>query len=116
MLRRPPRSTLFPYTTLFRSSKVPIRQLGKDPVPDHLKIESNYKPINRDAIDRSLRIERVGVVNDGMNESRDLLVKLPPGQRIAAQYGSVCPIVVRRERSLRGTAKFPSAHSHLDVR
>src|SRR2546429_2557642 len=25
MIRRPPRSTLFPYTTLFRSSTVPVR-------------------------------------------------------------------------------------------
>src|SRR2546428_1893674 len=24
MIRRPPRSTLFPYTTLFRSSKIPV--------------------------------------------------------------------------------------------
>src|SRR3712207_8711330 len=29
MIRRPPRSTLFPYTTLFRSSAVgPVEQLG----------------------------------------------------------------------------------------
>src|SRR6478736_7335944 len=25
MIRRPPRSTLFPYTTLFRSARVPVR-------------------------------------------------------------------------------------------
>src|SRR3712207_8910244 len=30
MIRRPPRSTLFPYTTLFRSG----RAVGCDPVPD----------------------------------------------------------------------------------
>src|SRR5690349_23285820 len=28
MIRRPPRSTLFPYTTLFRSSTVPMSGLG----------------------------------------------------------------------------------------
>src|SRR2546425_6281921 len=28
MIRRPPRSTLFPYTTLFRSSENPVRQLS----------------------------------------------------------------------------------------
>src|SRR5687767_15332267 len=27
MIRRPPRSTLFPYTTLFRSSRIPIMML-----------------------------------------------------------------------------------------
>src|SRR3712207_1007794 len=31
MIRRPPRSTLFPYTTLFRSSGTPVRVLVRDP-------------------------------------------------------------------------------------
>src|SRR3712207_7922720 len=31
MIRRPPRSTLFPYTTLFRSVPPPIRQDAKRP-------------------------------------------------------------------------------------
>src|SRR2546430_13551113 len=30
MIRRPPRSTLFPYTTLFRSSRLPINTLKID--------------------------------------------------------------------------------------
>src|SRR6266536_4304823 len=29
MIRRPPRSTLFPYTTLFRSPEAPVPQLGE---------------------------------------------------------------------------------------
>src|SRR5947208_12111730 len=29
MIRRPPRSTLFPYTTLFRSMLVPVRRLAR---------------------------------------------------------------------------------------
>src|SRR5262245_65091284 len=35
MIRRPPRSTLFPYTTLFRSGAAPpgVRPLGTAPVP-----------------------------------------------------------------------------------
>src|SRR2546422_5185952 len=32
MIRRPPRSTLFPYTTLFRSERVDRRRLGTGPV------------------------------------------------------------------------------------
>src|SRR5256885_9197887 len=32
MIRRPPRSTLFPYTTLFRSNEEEMRQLGDDPL------------------------------------------------------------------------------------
>src|SRR5947208_4994362 len=48
MLRLPPSSTLFPYTTLFRSSPVPIRQdederavragRGKMPMQDRLEV------------------------------------------------------------------------------
>src|SRR5438309_7050194 len=38
MIQRPPRSTLFPYTTLFRSDRLPMVHAGKDlpvrPVPD----------------------------------------------------------------------------------
>src|SRR3712207_8470009 len=30
MIRRPPRSTLFPYTTLFRSAGVPVRLVDDD--------------------------------------------------------------------------------------
>src|SRR3712207_7970072 len=30
MIRRPPRSTLFPYTTLFRSQETPMEALGND--------------------------------------------------------------------------------------
>src|SRR5690242_20861762 len=29
MIRRPPRSTLFPYTTLFRSSRTPLRRRSR---------------------------------------------------------------------------------------
>src|SRR5688572_31582214 len=36
MIRRPPRSTLFPYTTLFRS-QIELTQLGTRASRDHLK-------------------------------------------------------------------------------
>src|SRR5256885_13119254 len=34
MIRRPPRSTLFPYTTLFRSRKPARAFVGEAPLPD----------------------------------------------------------------------------------
>src|SRR3712207_7585108 len=36
MIRRPPRSTLFPYTTLFRSLRVPVRQ---NPRRSHVELK-----------------------------------------------------------------------------
>src|SRR2546426_5347267 len=38
MIRRPPRSTLFPYTTLFRSQLVPFRGLGNGLAHCHLEL------------------------------------------------------------------------------
>src|SRR3712207_8912408 len=33
MIRRPPRSTLFPYTTLFRSVTIALKQVREEPEP-----------------------------------------------------------------------------------
>src|SRR3712207_7544559 len=40
MIRRPPRSTLFPYTTLFRSYDPPSRQEAAMAVQDAVRVES----------------------------------------------------------------------------
>src|SRR5688572_32390566 len=43
MLRRPPRSTLFPYTTLFRSSRVPRRRSAPD-APHGRRASASRRP------------------------------------------------------------------------
>src|SRR5438132_9956472 len=49
MIRRPPRSTLFPYTTLFRSSAVGTRALGTHEHPRrHHREEADPVEIERD--------------------------------------------------------------------
>src|SRR5438067_9154689 len=45
MLRRPPRSTLFPYTTLFRS-------VGKAPPPAAARLRLRRRPARAPAVDR----------------------------------------------------------------
>src|SRR2546422_6163520 len=42
MIRRPPRSTLFPYTTLFRSHKNEIAECAKDPSGDVTRCLMGY--------------------------------------------------------------------------
>src|SRR3712207_9036883 len=51
MIRRPPRSTLFPYTTLFRSERLPEAQrpvghgqLGRDLEPACLQVNKQLAP------------------------------------------------------------------------
>src|SRR2546422_6174512 len=43
MIRRPPRSTLFPYTTLFRSSNQRNHDLGLDRPPFLLKLAGGFE-------------------------------------------------------------------------
>src|SRR3712207_7785586 len=43
MIRRPPRSTLFPYTTLFRSGKYMLEQFARVPVEVDYASEFRYR-------------------------------------------------------------------------
>src|SRR2546429_4463416 len=43
MIRRPPRSTLFPYTTLFRSRQEPGRPRGHDAQPAQVTQVTKYR-------------------------------------------------------------------------
>src|SRR5258708_16552846 len=61
MIRRPPRSTLFPYTTLFRSPTIQPRTLVKRAVYDSL-----------DAVARS-RIERIDRKSTRLNSSHQII-------------------------------------------
>src|SRR2546422_4900535 len=51
MIRRPPRSTLFPYTTLFRS-----RRHDRRVDADHLPVQIQERPTGVPRIDRRVRI------------------------------------------------------------
>src|SRR3712207_8425262 len=42
MIRRPPRSTLFPYTTLFRSGSYMVQAPGRKPVIKRVEFGDNY--------------------------------------------------------------------------
>src|SRR5256885_10159095 len=46
MIRRPPRSTLFPYTTLFRSTERLVEHL--DPAAARIRAHDGQRPAHRD--------------------------------------------------------------------
>src|SRR5688572_32564430 len=60
MIRRPPRSTLFPYTTLFRST-------ANDSVYEHVLTNSGARPTDRDSVDKRVvkhvRERNGGIIN-----------------------------------------------------
>src|SRR3712207_7834093 len=56
MIRRPPRSTLFPYTTLFRSSGVAIYAALEQELPEVIANHGVVLPSEPSALYRSLEI------------------------------------------------------------
>src|SRR2546422_2356118 len=70
MIRRPPRSTLFPYTTLFRSHFVP--ELGVvhpgEPIGSEVRVEQGQDPVRHPGRD----VHAVGDVAD--RHARDIAV------------------------------------------
>src|SRR3712207_8402386 len=85
MIRRPPRSTLFPYTTLFRSLRCP--SLGQKRPPSHLVLAK-----------QSL----AGLPVPG----EDL------GERIAILGGLKCGLEQARERDRKST-RLNSSHANI---
>src|SRR3712207_8850996 len=57
MIRRPPRSTLFPYTTLFRSLAVLVERVGPEHVGDQVR-RGDRRVDGRDLRERRLRPRR----------------------------------------------------------
>src|SRR2546430_10697398 len=94
MIRRPPRSTLFPYTTLFRSMK-----LGA--------YEYLLKPLElaqlREVIDRALAISRLMHVPAVVTEGE------PEDDRTDAIIGS-CPAMHEVDRK---STRLNSSHSQI---
>src|SRR3989442_8329641 len=58
MIRRPPRSTLFPYTTLFRS---PVLHEGLSPAPDSSGPHDHFDAFLLQSLDRFLKEKGVEV-------------------------------------------------------
>src|SRR2546430_9536243 len=60
MIRRPPRSTLFPYTTLFRSSKAVARELRGRSIQNSIAIFSARVTQNQTGNSRAVTLLRRG--------------------------------------------------------
>src|SRR5260370_27062058 len=76
MIRRPPRSTLFPYTTLFRSQPVMRRNLGDrfDESHDRECLHAVERPGPR-ALDRMRSEEHTSEIQSHLNLVSRLLLK-----------------------------------------
>src|SRR3712207_8174165 len=68
MIRRPPRSTLFPYTTLFRSAKLLASETGKECVEDAFRIHGGYGYSKEYEIERLYRDAPLLLIGEGTSE------------------------------------------------
>src|SRR5438874_9213723 len=69
MIRRPPRSTLFPYTTLFRSLR-----LSRCPVPTRWRVEAPTGPrVGRVTLQR---MDNVGIVVESLDDAISFFAEL----------------------------------------
>src|SRR3712207_7738498 len=70
MIRRPPRSTLFPYTTLFRSATKPNTQRGTKPAANHAAPQVKPIPIAPRMRRSHFPMHRVLVIESSSSEAR----------------------------------------------
>src|SRR3712207_9496030 len=98
MIRRPPRSTLFPYTTLFRS----VDRAGQDAVDVGLLDDRRERLLGGPA-----RLEEGGQVR-ALAQLRDREVD-PPGARVPGAL----PITVAVVGSDRKSTRLNSSHANI---
>src|SRR3712207_8887898 len=92
MIRRPPRSTLSPYTTLFRSPADPQRPVGRGGVrPDRRRLHDG----GRRAAGHQLRPRRrLHVGGDGAIGSAHGWTPVPPISRMASSRWKTDPLLL----------------------
>src|SRR5256885_13223303 len=90
MIRRPPRSTLFPYTTLFRSK--PEVRAARDGLGDHLRCAFHG---NVHGIDPRDHAKLLGVHVRGTADARRTIVQLARSEEHTSELQSPCNLVCR---------------------
>src|SRR3989442_15048726 len=106
MIRRPPRSTLFPYTTLFRSVEIGVRHAALSHV--HLDLAVNAQPVagkrkvgaRHDFESEHLAVEILGSLE--LVSADEKVVEFGDGHGVLLVYGPLCQ---RTKYTLRSREK-----------
>src|SRR5437660_8172990 len=97
MHRRPPRSTLFPYTTLFRSGPVDV----VEPQPQRVLVEGERRP---DAEEHSEHVHRGRVGADRKSTRLN-------SSHVAISYAVFC---LKKKKKRKAQSQLP--HDHTQVK
>src|SRR2546426_1301953 len=108
MIRRPPRSTLFPYTTLFRSRKVLEDDHAVHPGPADLATLEDHAAGGR-ALEARDDVEQRALAAPGVADHRDELALLDLEIHVT-EDAHLAPALDRREK-LRHVVDLEVAHS-----
>src|SRR5256885_5148714 len=97
MIRRPPRSTLFPYTTLFRS----VRWMIPDALPGKTQEDSGAARVNYAVLDRDRKSTRLNSSHLVISYAVFCLKKKKKNHtldvvRVSSPTGRTCNIVTRQ--------------------
>src|SRR2546427_5690060 len=99
MIRRPPRSTLFPYTTLFRSAaRVELR--GPD------KVAHCFRPSTLAAANVADRADHVRVVRLPLPHPAKLLRSEEHTSELQSQSNLVCRLLLEKKKEPKDTAHY----------
>src|SRR5438034_7440678 len=102
MLRRPPRSTLFPYTTLFRSHGIPVRdvELGGQRTP---------RGTRRWDADRSDRMTRHGLGIRRRGDGGDVGEPVRSEEHtseLQSHSDLVCRLLLEKKKTVKVTTRY----------
>src|SRR5258708_27208489 len=96
MIRRPPRSTLFPYTTLFRSTHPQVAGGGEVTFPDYLDWRSQQSSFEQMAGYSITSPETVSLVWDGHARSEEHTSELQSPDHL------VCRLLLEKKNKFEG--------------
>src|SRR2546430_13631131 len=100
MIRRPPRSTLFPYTTLFRSREGELH-------PARAVLQPAGREVSSDCSDAALAEARRRVMIAGVERSEEHTSELQ------SQSNLVCRLLLEKKKNDLCCAGIPLRNAHL---
>ena len=103
MIRRPPRSTLFPYTTLFRSAPVTLKCYADQMINQSIRRETLTRPVlGKVFSELTLSDELMEKMGPAANSGASVLLYGPPGNGKSSIAEAICA-------AFSGQVYFPHA-------